>query len=182
MVTTSKRLSFAEYLDYSDGTDTHYELVEGELFPMALPTGNHGRLIKLLEKLLDAEIEKANLPYIAVWDVGVRCGSDTVRIPDLIVMQLSDWEYLQDKPAVLDLDRYPLLVVEVVSPSTQNIDYRTKRSEYAVRDIPEYWLVDPLDNKISVLVNTDRWYDLQEYSLGEAIVSPLFGTLTVFKN
>jgi Uma2 family endonuclease len=38
----------------------------------------------------------------------------------------------------------PLLVVEVVSPSTIAVDYRAKHSEYAVLDIAEYWIVDPL--------------------------------------
>ncbi|QZZ23493.1 Uma2 family endonuclease [Leptothermofonsia sichuanensis E412] len=27
-------------------------------------------------------------------------------------------------------------------------DYRYKRSEYAALEVPEYWIVDPLDAKI----------------------------------
>ncbi len=38
----------------------------------------------------------------------------------------------------------PLLVVEVVSPKQQERDYRHKRTEYAERHIPEYWIVDPI--------------------------------------
>jgi Uma2 family endonuclease len=44
-VTKTKGLSFAEYLTYRDGTDTRYELVNGELVPMALGTGRHGQII-----------------------------------------------------------------------------------------------------------------------------------------
>jgi Uma2 family endonuclease len=65
-VTKTQGLSFAEYLTYSDGTDTRYELVNGELLPMALPTANHGRIVKILERLLDQEIENRKLPYITV--------------------------------------------------------------------------------------------------------------------
>jgi Uma2 family endonuclease len=184
-VTKTQGLSFAEYLTYSDGTDTRYELVNGELLPMALPTANHGRIVKILERLLDQEIENRKLPYITVRDMGVRIprgfGLATVRIPDLVVMKLTDWQSLQDKPAVIDFDLDPpVLVVEVVSPSTKNIDYRTKRTEYAGRDIPEYWIIDPIEHKISVLVNSDGWYDLQEFGMEQMIISPTFGELQIF--
>jgi Uma2 family endonuclease len=36
MTTTRKKLTFEEYLDYDDGTDNRYELVDGEL--VALPS------------------------------------------------------------------------------------------------------------------------------------------------
>jgi Uma2 family endonuclease len=36
MTTTTQKLTFEEYLDYSDGTDTRYELIHGELSPMSL--------------------------------------------------------------------------------------------------------------------------------------------------
>jgi len=180
-VTKTQGLSFAEYLTYSDGTDTRYELVNGELLPMALPTANHGRIVKILERLLDQEIENRKLPYITVRDMGVRIprgfGLATVRIPDLVVMKLTDWQFL----AVIDFDLDPpVLVVEVVSPSTKNIDYRTKRTEYAGRDIPEYWIIDPIEHKISVLVNSDGWYDLQEFGMEQMIISPTFGELQIF--
>jgi Uma2 family endonuclease len=38
----SKRLTFEEYLAYDDGTDKRYELVDGELIPMSLGSGQHG--------------------------------------------------------------------------------------------------------------------------------------------
>jgi Uma2 family endonuclease len=41
MTTTTKKLSFEEYLVYSDGTDTRYELVDGELQEMSVGTGRH---------------------------------------------------------------------------------------------------------------------------------------------
>jgi hypothetical protein len=45
----------------------------------------------------------------------------------------------------------PSLVVEVVSPKQDKRDYRYKRSAYAARQIPEYWIVDPILNKVTVL-------------------------------
>ncbi|MEH1767739.1 Uma2 family endonuclease [Nostoc sp.] len=42
MTTTTPKLTFEEYLKYDDGTDTRYELVNGELIPMSLGSGQHG--------------------------------------------------------------------------------------------------------------------------------------------
>ena len=51
MTVTTKKLTFAEYLKYDDGTDIRYELVNGELVPMSLGTGKHGgSLQSLLER------------------------------------------------------------------------------------------------------------------------------------
>ncbi len=185
-VTKTKGLSFAEYLTFSDGTDTRYELVNGELVPMALGTGRHGQIIDRTYQALRQKITEMGMPLIVIQgQVGVRIprgfGLATVRIPDLVVMKLTDWQALQDKPAVIDFDLAPpVLVVEVVSPSTKNIDYRTKRTEYAARDIPEYWIIDPIEHKISVLVNSDGWYDLQEFGMEQMVISPTFGELQIF--
>jgi Uma2 family endonuclease len=42
-------------------------------------------------------------------------------------------------------------VIEVVSPSNPELDWVTKRREYAERGIAEYWIVDPQDETLTVL-------------------------------
>ena len=59
----------------------------------------------------------------------------------------------------------PLLIVEVVSPSTRTTDYRAKVSEYDVLNIPEYWIVDPQEEKITIFTSTI--VELDEVSFGE---------------
>ncbi|MBN3922344.1 Uma2 family endonuclease [Nostoc sp. NMS4] len=44
MTITTPKLTFEEYLKYDDGTDKRYELVNGELIPMSLGSGQHGAL------------------------------------------------------------------------------------------------------------------------------------------
>jgi len=43
------------------------------------------------------------------------------------------------------------MVVEIVSPSNQKLDTKVKRDEYAEVGIPEYWIVDPKKETITVL-------------------------------
>ncbi|CAN1213523.1 Putative restriction endonuclease domain-containing protein [Tumidithrix helvetica PCC 7403] len=182
------RVSFADYLNYFDDADTKYELVDGELIPMAIGTGQHGEVIDRIYRAIDAEINRIAQPWIArQGQIGVRCprgiGLDTARIPDVVVMQRDDWLALQEREAVIGFDLSPpLLVVEVVSPSTKITDYRAKRTEYAARDIPEYWIVDPLEAKISVLIISDGWYDVTEFADGDSLISQTFPNLELTPN
>jgi hypothetical protein len=50
------------------------------------------------------------------------------------------------------------LVIEVVSPDDPQRDLVTKRSEYAQAGIPEYWIVDPQTETITVLRLEDARY------------------------
>lgn len=183
MTTTTNRLTLAEYLHYNDGTDTRYELVNGELISMSLGTGKHGAIIKFLTGKFDTEIEQRGLNWTAISSVlGVQSPRggrwDTVRIPDVVVLALEQWRNLQNREAVINLNEPPpLLVVEVVSETTKRTDYGAKRAEYSVLNIPEYWIVDPLENKIIVLTLIDEWYESAEFTGSDAIESTTFPNL-----
>jgi Uma2 family endonuclease len=75
----------------------------------------------------------------------------------------------------------PLLVVEVVSPGKENEDrdYRYKRSEYAVRGIEEYWIVDPAMAKVTVLRLVDGLYEAEELRQDAVLQSPQFPELSL---
>ncbi len=181
--TPNSRLTFADYLTYFDGSDTRYELVNGKLIPIAIGTGEHGETLNRIYKAFDSEIDKQSYPWTVMQGkVGVRCprgiGLDTVRVPDVMVLHQDDWQSLRERKAVIDFDlSAPLLVIEVTSLSTKNVDYRAKRTEYAARDIPEYWIVDSTEAKVSVLINSDGWYDVTEFCNNDLIISPTFQEL-----
>lgn len=73
----------------------------------------------------------------------------------------------------------PMLVVEVVSPESVSRDYRYKRSEYATAEIPEYWIVDPISNKVSVLRLEEGLYEETVLTENQQIVSQFFPELTL---
>ncbi|CAD5962223.1 Uma2 family endonuclease [Planktothrix agardhii] len=180
---TTKPLNLAEYLNYNDGTDTRYELVNGELINMSLGTGKHGAIIKFLERTFDAEIERMGLNWTAIQSVlGIQSPRggrwDTVRIPDVVILPLEQWRELQNKEAVITMNQpVPLLIVEVVSESTKRTDYRAKKAEYSVLEISEYWIVDSLENQVTILTLVDGWYDSLEFTGGDQIQSKTFPNL-----
>jgi Uma2 family endonuclease len=183
MTIATKRLTFEDYLNYDDGTDTRYELVDGELVPMSLGTGKHGSIIRFLVKSFDAEIESIGNAWVALPGlVGVRSPRgtrwDTVRIPDVTLMSLAQWEELENREAVINLNEPPpLLVVEVVSQSTKDEDYRAKLAEYAVLDIPEYWIADPLQSKVTFCELEQGLYNSMEFCGEQVLQSKMFPNL-----
>lgn len=183
MTAATKRLTFEEYLKYDDGTDTQYELVDGELIPMSLGTGKHGGISKFLERTFDDESAKMGKNWTAQkFSVGIRSPRggrwDTSRIPDVVVLPIEQWEALFNREAIIELNEPPpILVVEVVSESTQTTDYRSKRSEYAVLEIPEYWIVDPIQEVVTVCTLVEGFYDAVAYVGEERIISPTFPDL-----
>lgn len=183
MTITTQKLTFEEYLIYSDSTDNRYELVDGELVPMSLGTGKHGGITEFLHDQFRNQIQQKNLPWTCKqMTVGVRSPRgrswDTSRIPDVTVLSIAQWDAMADREAVINLNEPPpLLVVEVVSPSTQADDYRSKRSEYALLEISEYWIVDPIAQKVTLCVLDHEFYDSIEFRGNELIVSPTFPDL-----
>ena len=183
MTVTTKKLTFEEYLTYSDGTNTRYELVDGELVPMSLGTGKHGAITEFLNDQFKDETRKQKLPWTSKdMRIGVRSPRgrrwDTSRIPDVTVLPIEQWEALAEREAVIDFNEPPpILVVEVVSQSTKTTDYRSKRIEYAVLEISEYWIVDPLDEVVTVCTFIEGDYDAVQFRGSEQIISSTFPAL-----
>ena len=183
LVQDLQRLTLDDYLNYNDGADTRYELVNGELIPMSLGTGEHGEISEFMNESIKKAIKTMGLPWTSKdMKIGVQSPRghrwDTVRIPDIVVLPTAQWDQLKKKEAVIRLNEpSPLLVIEVVSPSTASDDYRAKRSEYTVLDIPEYWIIDPIKGRVTVCTLLEGAYDDQVFQGGSVIVSPTFPSI-----
>ncbi len=174
--TTLQRLTFEEYSTHNDGTDNRYELVNGELVLMLPASGQHADILELLQLGLYAEINRLGRPWVVrPGNVGVRTTENKSRIPDLVVITEEQRQAIRSMSAVLQ--SAPLLAVEIVSQANSEADYRYKRSEYAAREIPEYWIVDPLASKVMVLLLVDGLYEERVFTGSQPIVSAIFPKL-----
>ncbi|MCC5635837.1 Uma2 family endonuclease [Nostoc sp. CHAB 5844] len=179
MTTTVRKLTFKEYLAYDDGTDARYELVDGELVEMP-PESDRNNLISLY--LLSQFLKFVPIQFIRHKDTElVVAGNRTrVRLPDFMILTQELLEAIALKRATITTDMpSPALVVEVVSPGKVNEDrdYRYKRSEYAARGIPEYWIVDPEKARITLLILVDGLYEESIFQGTDLITFVTFPTL-----
>ncbi|MEH2406261.1 Uma2 family endonuclease [Nostoc sp.] len=178
MVTTPvTSITFEEYLTYDHGNDFHYELVDGKLELMNPPTIQHFLIVDFLDTALKAEIKRCNSTWLCFRESGVRTGRNKSRLTDLCVVTLEQARELLNTSAVFESP--PLLIVEVVSSESVKRDYRHKRSEYAALEVPEYWIVDPIESKLSVLLLEDGFYEEIVFTTNEQIGSRIFPELAI---
>lgn len=178
MVATSvKRYSFEEYCQYDDGTNTRYELENGQLIAMTPPKGLHFLIAQRLEKILTAAIQEQQQSWLCFKEAGLRTTDRKSRMPDLMVVEQEYFMALLEESLVFD--QPPVLAIEIVSPESFTRDYRYKRSEYASICVPEYWIVDPKESKITVLIFNEGLYDETVFVGQENIVSPQFPELKI---
>ncbi|MGH7637272.1 MAG: Uma2 family endonuclease [Gemmatimonadaceae bacterium] len=121
-----------------------YELIRGELFVTPPPTGEHENVIGILHEILAPYVRDHRLGRVYRPHAVVRV-DDSEAEPGLFVRAQgprigNDW---QKAPL-------PILLVEVLSPSTRRRDFHQKRSFYMDVGIPEYWVVDPEERVVHV--------------------------------
>lgn len=177
MATTATKLTFEQYLAYDDGTDDRYELEDGALILMTPPTGRHALIIRFLTNAFEAEIRRLEVPWASLQMVGVRTAPRRSRLPDLCVVPIGVIRECLDTSAIIESDA--LLTVEIVSPESVKRDYRFKRAEYASFGIPEYWIVDPTMEKVTVLRLVEGLYEEVNYQGTEQVRSETFSNLTL---
>lgn len=179
MIAELKTYTFEEYLQVRDPTDRRYELFNGELIAMPPASGFHALILAFLSQYLTEEIEKLHLDWrVMPGTIGIRTDERKSRIPDLTILTAEQCREIRSLPVAV-IEFAPVLVIEIVSPGNADDDYRYKRSEYAVRGIPEYWIVDPIELKVSILTLVAGFYEVAEFRAEEILLSPSFGNLSL---
>lgn len=140
-----RAMSWDDYLALPE--DVRSEWVDGVVVVSPQPSPSHQWTVKLLLRLLDDSLPgTASFPGL-----NLRLPRNRVRVPDVVVFR----ERVHD----LFVTETPLLVVEVLSPSTRSEDTMRKSREYAEGGIAQYWIVDPQLRRIDVFANHDGDWD-----------------------
>jgi Uma2 family endonuclease len=130
------------------------EFNAGTLEFLPMPARTHQEIIFFLCQLLkDCLLSKGGDAWIA--GIRVRTQADKIREPDVVAMLDRN-----DPRAGERLFEGADLVMEVVSqgPSELHRDYIEKRQEYEAAGIPEYWIIDPFERRVTVLCLRDGKY------------------------
>ena len=181
-IATNKPMTLEEYLNYDDGTDTRYELVDGILVKM--PT--ESPINKTIVMFLVSYFLQLGVPYYCLavgHQIEVSSEQVTAREPDLVVhSEASASAILQDGRLLRINQPVPALVIEVASnsdidPRSHDRDYLDKHREYAQRGIPEYWIVDPIASVVLVFKRVGKEYQEQRFMGDEQLISPGFPAL-----
>jgi Uma2 family endonuclease len=142
----------AQYLKLTDQTNHLIEFTDGILEVIPMPTDKHQMILRALFLALMAFVEsRGGRVLFAPLRVQVRPGK--YREPDILLVCAAD-DPRRQNAFWLGAD----LVVEVVSPDKPERDIEEKPRDYAEAGIPEYWIVNPIDETITVLALAGERY------------------------
>ena len=124
------------------------ELVDGCLEFLTMPTKFHQRIVQFLCSLIAQFIRGDAGGEVFFAPLPLRLWPGRIREPDIVYLSASRNADDEDYPQTADL------VVEVVSKGAEarRRDLEQKQADYAQAKIPEYWIVDPENRQITVLV------------------------------
>jgi Uma2 family endonuclease len=133
----AQRLSREEFRRWAEGQRQRYERIAGEPVAMSPERIEHARIKGRVWAALDRAIRAANLPCEALPDgVTIEVDDDTDYEPDAIV------NCGPPAPGEAIAATNPVVVVEVLSPGTQSIDFADKLADYfRVPSIQHYLIV-----------------------------------------
>jgi Uma2 family endonuclease len=134
--------------------DTNHliEFDHGYLEVLPMPDIGHQRIVAFLYRLLWNYVSAHDLGEVLFAPMPVQLRTKKYREPDILFVRAVRRQTSGSFVAPPDL------VMEVVSPDDPDRDYVKKRAEYAQARIPEYWIVDPLQQRITVLVLAGEGY------------------------
>jgi Uma2 family endonuclease len=149
----SRKLSIQEYLSSEKTSQIRHEYMRGEIFAMNGASAAHVRICVNLSTALDSFLDGSRCSvYVNNMKVFIE-KAESYYYPDVVV----SCEPFNPSCYVLN---EPVVIVEVLSPSTKQIDLREKLAVY--KDIPElkqYIIVHQNRMKIEVhqRLSEDEW-------------------------
>jgi Uma2 family endonuclease len=144
------------------------EYCRGRLEILPMPAIAHQRIAQRLNTALVEFITRHSLGGEVLFaGTRVKVAENVFREPDVLYIPPEAIPFVQEE----FVERIGL-AMEVVSESNREHDLQTKREEYALAGIPEYWIVDPQENQITVLTLTSGRYELRgEFKPGDRAAS-----------
>ena len=163
-----------EYLWLTDRCRRLIEFTDGYVEELPMPTSGHQAILAFLYRVFYAHLEPGGgVVMFAALRLRIREGK--FREPDLLV--------LRDRMDDRYQDRFWLgadLVAEVVSPDRPARDLVEKRLDYAEAAIPEYWIIDPRDETVTVLaLRGGQYVEGGVFGRGDSASSSLLGGLSI---
>ena len=145
-----QRLSEAAYEQVvRSGPDGAWELHDGRLVEKPGMTWEHGRIAALISHFLQLQLDLKTYE-VRINEGRVRKPSDTIYIPDVLVVPTAYGEPFRNRPGTLAIFADPLpLVIEVWAASTGEYDIDAKLPVYQQRGDQEIWLVHPYEGTLT---------------------------------
>lgn len=140
------------------------ELIDGKIYYMAPPNTKHQRLVHFFDREIGSYIQSHKGEcevFPAPFAVFLSENDKNYVEPDISV--ICDKNKITDKGC----NGAPDWVIEIASLSSKSMDYFTKLFKYRTSGVREYWIVDPIKQRVTVYFFEKE--SVEEYSFGSDI-------------
>ncbi len=166
----STKLSADEFLEWPEGDQLRYELIDGEVLVTPAPNIEHQFIVGRIFRHLDEFLEAHPIGRAFISPVDVRMDDENVFQPDVFVILT---EHL-DRVVPENVRGAPDLAVEVLSKKTRSRDRILKLRVYERRRVPEIWFIDPKTKAVELLrLGGEAYVKAETLSRGGVIATPL---------
>ena len=151
------------------------ELIDGQIYDMAPPKRIHQKLINRLSQTITNYIDSKH-------------GScEVYPAPFAVFLNADDKNYVEPDISIIcdedKLDEYgcngaPDWIIEIISPSTERMDYGIKLFKYRAAGVREYWIVNPINQTVNVFDFKSN-QKTGQYSFDSDISSCIYDELTI---
>ena len=162
MVTAKPKgtLTYADYAATPEGE--RWELIDGALYHMAAaPNTRHQTISLFLGAPMDAYILPRRLGLLYRAPFALMLSETNTVEPDLLYVSAERRHIITARGC----EGIPDLVVEILSPSNSANDLAVKRELYARHGIPEYWILDPVQETVQALTEPAINDGIGEYTV-----------------
>jgi Uma2 family endonuclease len=166
---TATRFSVDDYLSLPDD-GKRYQVIAGDLVMTPAPETKHQIVLMRLARILADFLEENDLGQILIAPCDVVLSPEDVVQPDIFFVSAERKHIVGEKNVI----GAPDLVIEVLSPSTEEWDRRAKMAVYSRSRVKESWIVDPDSECIEMRVlQKNAWKRARIFGKKEVLTTSL---------
>ena len=171
---TAVRLTYQDYAKTPD--DERYELIDGDLIMSESPIIPHQDNRMELGNRMWVFAKTTDMGKVYTADTDVVLSDTDVVQPDIMFISKERQHIIGER----NIQGAPDLVVEILSPSTARRDWGVKRELYAKHGVKEYWIADPANKIVWVMLLRNGILEVQQTCHpGDTIASSVLAGFTV---
>lgn len=169
-----------ECLTYDDDMQTSddeaYELLDGILIDVPSRNTPHQSCQADIVGHMAAFVDERKLGTLLLARIDVVLSKYDVVQPDIFFISKAREHIIGE----LNIKGAPDLVVEIITSETTRCDWQEKRELYAFHGVKEYWIADPANIFVCVLLTKNGKMEIHRtYGIGDTLSSPTLEGFTV---
>jgi Uma2 family endonuclease len=175
MKNLATQITYDEYCLIWD-SEKQYELLNGRLHMVPAPRPYHQRILRKIGFILQKFVNENDLGEVFFAPTDVVLSPTEVVQPDIFLIAKDHMDIITEE----NISGSPDLIIEILSQLGRDRDRIIKRKMYAQHGVKEYWIVDPDEKTVELLVLGDEGYRAKGiYSQQESLESDLLPGLTI---